>query len=248
MKQYLDIVKHVLEKGKIKRPVRKNPNTGEFEPVDGGVSTLACANVCFSHDMSEGFPLLTTKKMAWKSLRVELEGFIRGITDKKWYQERGCRIWNEWANPQAVENEVCRRWMEYCTAHTDEELPEQPPWEFRKQIMQELTDLGPIYGYQWRHFGQQFPGLPDPLMTKGMGLLGAFQAWYKPQDFNGVVKGFDQLKYIVDTLRKNPTDRRMVCSAWNPNQLGLMALPPCHWGWNVTVIGDELNLSWAQRS
>lgn len=203
MQEYLDIVQHVLDNGKTKKPVRKCPSTGKWIEVDGGISTLACANVLFSHDMVNGFPLLTTKKMAWRAIRVELEGFIRGITDKSWFQDRGCKIWNEWANPQAV-NEACKR--KHIVASEQE--------KYRKKIQAETNDLGPIYGSQWRAF-------------------------------HG---GVDQLKLIVDTLLKNPMDRRMVCSAWNPNQIDQMALPPCHWGWNVTVIGDELNLFWVQRS
>lgn len=221
MRQYLDIVKRVLEKGRWKSPVRKNQQTGEWEPVDGGVRTLACPNVCFSHEMSDGFPLLTTKKMAFKAVRVELEGFINGITDKKWYQNRKCRIWNEWSNPALVTNTMLERGLN------------PNDWDERKKVQAELNDLGPIYGYQWRRFGEHY------------GCEGRAE---KDEDLFGVHCGTDQLKNIVDTLIENPMDRRMVCSAWNPNQIHLMALPPCHYSWNVTVIGDELNLFWAQRS
>src|SRR3989338_7832218 len=89
MKAYLDIVNNILENG-----VKKNDRTG--------VGTIGVTGERFQHDMSQGFPLLTTKKMAYKSIKVELEGFIKGITDKKWYQERGCNIWNEWCNPKKV--------------------------------------------------------------------------------------------------------------------------------------------------
>jgi thymidylate synthase len=109
--------------------------------------------------------------------------------------------------------------------------------QFKKAMQMEYDDLGPIYGYQWRnfdgHYGVYWPDakMPESLKTNGIA----------PQ-------GTDQLKNIVDTLTNNPMDRRMVCSAWNPNQIQMMALPPCHYSWNVTVIGDELNLFWAQRS
>ena len=219
MKSYLDIVENVLDNGKWKSPVRKNEQTGEWEPVDGGVRTLACPNVLFSHDMKEGFPLLTTKKMAWKTLCVELEGFIKGITDKRWFQERKCKIWNEWANPQRV-SEI----------EDGMEVAGESDMFDKKQCQKDVTDLGPIYGYQWRkfdeHYGERYNGTPA----------------------NGVSQGTDQLKNIVETLKNNPMDRRMVCSAWNPNQIGMMALPSCHYSWNVTVIGNELNLFWSQRS
>ena len=219
MKQYIDIVKHVLENGKEKRPVRKDKD-GKFVPVDGGVMTLACPNVAFSHDMSNGFPLLTTKKMAWKAIRVELEGFIKAITDKRWYEERVCKIWSEWANPEHV-NQLT-------------EVRENPNnLEIRKEYQKAEHDLGPIYGYQWRKFNKTYTD----------GTIGN-----QSEDDGDYSNYTDQLKNIVDTLRTNPMDRRMVCSAWNPNQMHMMALPPCHWGWNVTVIGDELNLFWVQRS
>lgn len=231
MQEYIDIVKHVLENGQTKKPVRKDPTTGKWIEVDGGISTLACANVLFSHDMVNGFPLLTTKKMAWKSIRVELEGFIRGITEKSWFQDRGCKIWNEWANPVAVEK------LEIDFEHhvtmmleggcPQDEIPDKPS---RKETQASEDDLGPIYGYQWRKFNRTY--------TEGG----------QPEDDGDYTSYTDQLKSIVDTLLENPMDRRMVCSAWNPNQIHMMALPPCHWGWNVTVIGDELNLFWVQRS
>ena len=88
MKQYLDIVDNVLHNG-----VKKDNRTG--------ISTISTFAETFKHDMSDGFPLLTTKKMAINAILVELEGFIKGITSKKWYQDRGCNIWNEWSNPLA---------------------------------------------------------------------------------------------------------------------------------------------------
>ena len=86
-------------------------------------------------------------------------------------------------------------------------------------------DLGPIYGYQWRRFNEVYD-----------------------QDDNGSLTGYDQLKNIVNTLKENPADRRMVCSAWNPIQMDSMALPPCHLLWNVVVVGKKISLLWHQRS
>ncbi len=182
MKSYLDIVDRVLTKGK-------------WKGNRTGVRTLACANVHFSHDMSDGFPLLTTKKMAVKAMAVELEGFIGGITDKGWYQSRSCKIWNEWKNPQSNDN----------------------------------NDLGPIYGYQWRRFG--FP-YTHPILEPA-----------EPH-----IANYDQLHTIVDKLKTNPDDRRLVCSAWNPNSIPSMALPPCHLLFVLTHIDGVLNLHWDQRS
>ena len=214
MKAYLDIVRRVLNEGKPKVPVRMVD--GKAIPVDGGVKTIGLPNVVFSHDMSEGFPLLTSKKMATKAMMVELEGFIGGQTDKQWYLDRGCKIWAEWANPEAVRNVLFDR---YGTDDVD--------WETKKAVQAEVSDLGPIYGYQWRRFGEQ----------------------YMDDDIDDAVQnGTDQLLNIVRTLNTNYNDRRMVCSAWNPNQLHMMALPPCHLIWNVCVYEDKLNLAWMQRS
>ncbi len=192
MQSYLDLVSRILEKG-------------ERKPNRTGIDTLAIAGAMIEHDMSTGFPLLTTKQMAFKSVRVELEGFIKGITDKRWYQERKCRIWDEWCNPQKVPY-----------AHDEQ----------TKQKMREERDLGPIYGFQWRHFG----------------------ALYQSYDSNYTRQGMDQLAGIVETLKQNPQDRRMVVSAWNSLDLPYMALPPCHYSFQVTVINQKLNLLWNQRS
>ena len=178
--QYLDLVRKILTEGK-----KKQDRTG--------TGTLSIPHAMVSFDLERGFPLLTTKRMAFKSIKIELEGFIKGIKSKKWYQERGCSIWDEWCNPQKV--------------------PYATDAETKKKMLEE-DDLGEIYGVQWRDFNNQ---------------------------------GYDQLKRIVDTLKTNPYDRRMVCSAWNPLALDKQALPPCHYNWVVSV-DDRLHLSFSMRS
>jgi thymidylate synthase len=190
--QYLRIVKRILDEG-------------EWKENRTGVRTLTIAGAAFEHDMTNGFPLLTTKKMGFKSIASELEFFIKGITDKKWLQERGNHIWDEWASPKLVPY-----------GHSDE----------TKRRMVEERDLGPVYGFQWRHFN----------------------APYKGHDADYTSQGVDQLANLIQTLKKNPNDRRMIVSAWNPQQIGEMALPPCHYGFQTTVINDKLNLLWNQRS
>lgn len=180
-------------------------NQGEWKDNRTGIRTKAIAGAFLEHDMEkDGFPILTTKKVAWKTLKVELEGFIKGVTSKKWYQDRGCKIWNEWCNPQKV------------------------PYgndDATKAKMAAEDDLGPIYGFQWRNYDGD------------------------TESHEGVRRyGQDQLKNILDTLKTNPMDRRMICSAWNPSSLHEMALPPCHYAWQVTVIGGRLNLSFNMRS
>lgn len=170
-----------------------------------GTGVLSVAGVMFEHDMSQGFPLLTTKKMPFKVMGAELEFFIKGITDKEWLKERRCHIWDEWCSPKKVPY-----------AHDEE----------TKKQMAEERDLGPIYGFQWRHFG----------------------ADYVDYQTNYGTQGVDQLKKLINALKTNPTDRRMIVMAWNPTKLSEMALPPCHYGFQVTVTGDKLNLMWNQRS
>jgi len=157
-----------------------------------GTGTISFPGVMIRHDMSDGYPLLTLRTVPFKSAAIELEGFIKGITSKQWYKERGCNYWNQWCNPQVV------------PYGTDDDT---------KKKMEECDDLGKIYGYQWRNF-----------------------------------KGVDQLKKIVNTLKKDSNNRRMVCSAWAPDQLNEMALPPCHFAWQVNVTDGKLNLFYYMRS
>ena len=189
---YLEIIDKVLAEGSIK----ENRT---------GIPTLVIPTATFEHNMSNGFPILTTKKMVFRLISTELEFFIKGITDKKWLQDRNTHIWDEWATPKKVR---------YGTSDSD------------KKKMYEERDLGPIYGFQWRHFNAMYEGF----------------------DVDYDDKGVDQLKNLVKKLKTDKNDRRMLVSAWNPEQLWEMALPPCHYSFQVTVIGDELNLSWNQRS
>jgi len=192
MRTYLQIVDNILGKG-ILCPNRT------------GVSAYTIAGAMFEHDMADGFPLLTTKKIPFKLIASELEFFIKGMTDKNWLQEKGNHIWDEWAKPQLAPY-----------GHDEES----------KKRMYEERDLGPIYGFQWRHFNAPYEN---------------YQTDYSD-------KGIDQLKKIVDTLKTNPRDRRMIVNAWNPQQFDEMALPPCHYAFQVTVIDGKLNLLWDQRS
>ncbi|MBI2443973.1 MAG: thymidylate synthase [Candidatus Magasanikbacteria bacterium] len=192
MQSYLDIVRRVLDNG-IKVPTRQ------------GTDALTVAGAMFEHDLAQGFPLLTTKKMPFRLIASELEFFIKGLTDKRWLQERHNHIWDEWASPRKAPygHDAAAR-----------------------QRMQEERDLGPVYGFQWRHFN----------------------APYQNYDTDYAGQGVDQLRRLVETLKTNPRDRRMIVSAWNPLQLGEMALPPCHYSYQVTVIDGRLNLLWNQRS
>ena len=192
MRDYLSIVRNILV-------------TGDYKENRTGVPTYSIAGAMFEHDMSDGFPLLTTKSVSLRLVASELEFFIKGLTDKNWLQERNNHLWDEWC------------WQLKVPYGHDKET---------QQKMFEERDLGPIYGFQWRHFDAEYDG---------------FDKDYSKQ-------GIDQLENLIDTLKTNPNDRRMLVSAWNPNQVDEMALPPCHYGFQVTVTDDKLNLMWNQRS
>lgn len=236
---YVQIIRNVLNNGVPKQATRYDSD-GKVIPVENGTIGTFCE--IFEHDMSKGFPLTTIRKMPWRSIRVELEGFIKGITDKKWYQDRKCGFWNEWANPAAVNMRLILEQTKLCKTNPDmkEIVKQTTTRENIKNHQEKETDLGPIYGYQWRNFGKQYGDIPS-------------HEWHTEEvvrfeECNGLIEGHDQFKTIVDKLRTSPYDRRMVCSAWNPNQMHMMALPPCHWAFNVVVYGDTLNLIWHQRS
>lgn len=224
---YKQILENILKNGTPKQPTRLA--NGNPIPVENGTIGTFCE--IFRHDMSQGFPLTTLRKMPWRSLRVELEGFIKGITDKQWFASRGCNFWNEWSNPISAEEE-------FRKSEPKGKVPYNLANKKQSQLM--CDDLGPIYGYQWRNFGKQYGETPEHEVDQ-----------YDCVTFeliNGICDGFDQLKSIVDKLHNSPYDRRMICSTWNPNQESLQALPPCHYNWGVVVYGDKLNLHWDQRS
>ncbi len=124
-----------------------------------------------------------------------------------------------------------KAWLQEHNNHIWDEwaAPQKAPYghdEAAKARMRDERDLGAIYGFQWRHFN----------------------AFYKSYTTDYTGKGIDQLARLVDTLKRNPNDRRMIVSAWNPCMLNEMALPPCHYSFQVTVINGKLNLLWNQRS
>lgn len=130
--QYLDLVRKILESGE-----RKSNRTG--------VDCFTIPTVMLQHDMSQGFPLLTTKKMYTKGIFVELEGFIKGITDKNWYKERDCRIWNEWTNPRSsFDNDLGPiygyQWRRYNHPYAND-YPNAQPLPSSKEPCDQLANI-----------------------------------------------------------------------------------------------------------
>lgn len=145
------------------------------------------------------FPLLTTKKTAIGSIMKELIFFIRGQTDNKILTDQNCHIW---------------------TGNSTKEFFEA------NNIHREPGDLGPIYGFQWRHYGAEYTT--------------------SSADYSN--KGIDQLQNVINEIKNNPNSRRMVVVAWNPKDLPQMALPPCHCLFQFNVADGYLNCILYQRS
>eukprot|EP01002_Notosolenus_urceolatus_P014759 NODE_658_length_1876_cov_64.453202_g529_i0.p2 GENE.NODE_658_length_1876_cov_64.453202_g529_i0~~NODE_658_length_1876_cov_64.453202_g529_i0.p2 ORF type:complete len:501 (+),score=137.39 NODE_658_length_1876_cov_64.453202_g529_i0:165-1667(+) len=181
--------------------VRKVVATGLRKGDRTGVGTISIFGNMMRFSLRNGrFPLLTTKRVFLKGIVEELIWFIRGDTDGKRLSEKGVRIWDGNGSREFLDN----------LGFTD-----------RRE-----GDLGPIYGFQWRHFGAEYEG-PDA-------------------DYTG--KGVDQLMKIIETIKTNPNDRRMIMSAWNPVAIPKMALPPCHVMAQFYVADGELSCMMTQRS
>ena len=219
MKAYLDILDNIMTNA---TDLRMN-RTGI---PDIGLS----AGAVFEHDMSTGFPLVTTRKMGLKNIATELEFFLHGITDKRWLQDRKCHIWDEWANPVKVE-------QKYNIATNNlPNLTDDEKTNIRNAIMDSERDLGPIYGFQWRHFGGEYVWNENRINKN-------------PTDnFNPKNPGIDQVQNAIYKLKNNPSDRRILVSAWNPVAIPQMALPPCHVMHQLVVRDGKLSLIWTQRS
>lgn len=145
-------------------------------------------------------PLLTTKKVFLKGVIEELLWFIRGSTNAKELSAKGVKIWD----PNSS--------REYLDAYGFKDREE--------------GDLGPIYGFQWRHFGAKYVDMYT--------------------DYSG--QGIDQLRECINKIKTNPNDRRIIMSAWNPIDIPKMALPPCHCFVQFYVSDGELSCMLYQRS
>ena len=167
MRQYLDLVEHILEHG-----TKKTDRTG--------TGTISVFGYQMRFDLSTGFPLVTTKKLHLKSIIYELLWFLKGETNTRYLQDHGVRIWNEWAD--------------------------------------ENGDLGPIYGSQWRSWG------------------------------NAEGSSIDQVSQVIQTIKENPHSRRHIVSAWNVGEIDKMALPPCHLLFQFYVADSKLSCQLYQRS
>ena len=218
MQAYLNILDDIL-----------NSNTTTRDNRTGIPDIGLAAGAVFEHNMDQGFPLLTTKKMGLKNIATELEFFLRGITDKRWLQERNCHIWDEWGNPIKIE-------QKYNLATSGLNLSEKEKQSIKLELMDSERDLGPIYGFQWRHFGGEYQWNEQKINKK-------------PEDnFNPDKPGIDQIKNAINTIKTDPNNRRILVSAWNPVDMYQMSLPPCHVMHQLIVRDGKISLIWTQRS
>jgi len=194
--KYQDILLDILHNG-----VEKEDRTG--------TGTLSVFGKQFRHNMADGFPLLTTKKMAWKVMVTELLWFLRGDTNIKYLVDNGCNIWNGDAY-KAFKSTFSPM------PGIQSSLPSQD--EFINKIKtdngfaEKWGDLGRIYGAQWREWigFEQFDNHAETIYV-------------------------DQIANLIRNIKENPDSRRLMVTAWNPSELHQVVLPPCHYGFQCYV-------------
>jgi len=172
-----------------------------------GTGTKSLFGIQFRHNMSDGFPLLTTKKMAWKTMVVELLWFLRGETNIKFLLDYDCHIWDGDAYKNYSNN--VQPWEPHLDMNQFIDRIKNNE-EFRNK----WGDLGPIYGKQWRNWEYK-------------------EAWENGFGVHLKETQIDQIKNLINELKTNPDSRRLMVSAWNVGELDQMVLPPCHYGFQV---------------
>lgn len=231
-KQYQALLQDILDNG-----VEKNDRTG--------TGTISVFGRQIRHKMSEGFPLLTTKKMAWKTMVTELLWFLRGDTNIKYLIDNNCHIWDG----DAYKRYECE--YEKGNAPGETLLVQRVDGKSteRKLSMEKFVamvqhddefaktwgELGPIYGKQWRSWE---------------GFEQGYNTIYN-EEFVGFdrtklknTKGVDQIANLINDLKTNPDSRRLMVNAWNVGELDQMVLPPCHYGFQVYTRKLSQNERW----
>ena len=196
--QYLNLLKDILENG-----VKKEDRTG--------TGTISVFGRQIRHNMSDGFPLLTTKKMAWKSIVTELLWFLRGDTNIKYLVDNDCHIWDGDAYKSYLSKWSYEKYPNDGSVVNIEPIKVDPHTKeqfiYRIKTDDEFAkkwgELGPVYGRMWRTFDEDADG------------------------------GIDQIANLINDLKTNPDSRRLLVTAWNPTYLPHQVLPPCHYGFQI---------------
>ena len=211
MKQYLDLVRNIFD-------------NGSWQQNRTGIRTCSIPGAMMRFDLQQGFPAVTTKKLAFKAAIGELMGFLRASRNAAEFRALGCKVWDQNAN----ENQ---HWL-------------ANPYRLQQD------DLGPVYGVQWR----KWPAYKviDPRQEKGDAqITDALERGYKQIgviEENGTThvvlyKAIDQLRQCLDTIIKDPGNRRILFHGWNWAQLEEMALPPCHLLYQFLVNTEQKEIS-----
>jgi len=210
-KQYTDLLQDILDNG-----TSKSDRTG--------TGTISVFGRQIRHNMKDGFPLLTTKKMPFKTIVTELLWFLRGDTNIKFLVDNNCHIWDGDAYKN-YENNYQPSDLVYNYSDDGERfLSLMSQEEFINKIKtdnefaKKWGELGPIYGKQWRSWETYFD------KSKG----------WMPHNY-------DQIANLINDLKTNPDSRRLMVNAWNVGELDQMVLPPCHYGFQVYTreLSDE---------
>jgi thymidylate synthase len=220
-KQYTDLLQDILDNG-----ITKQDRTG--------TGTTSVFGRQIRHKMSEGFPLLTTKKMAFKTMVTELLWFLRGDTNIKYLVDNGCHIWDGDAYKNylvKIENQIedpnDLNWD--LSSPKDPKITQLTQEQFINKIKtddefaKKWGELGPIYGKQWRSWYTRELRFRSDVVGEPQSL---------PQFFEVKVP-IDQIANLINDLKTNPDSRRLMVNAWNVGELDQMVLPPCHYGFQV---------------
>ena len=198
MKQYLDLVQNIFD-------------NGSWQDNRTGIRTLSLPGAMLRFDLQQGFPAVTTKKLAFKSAVGELVGFMRAYRSAADFRALGCKVWDQNANENA-------QWL-------------ANPYRLQED------DLGSVYGVQWRQWPAyklidpaqpQGPAQIADALAKGYQQIGMLEAAPDGQSSVLMYKAIDQLRQCLDTIVNDPGNRRILFHGWNWAQLEEMALPPCH--------------------
>ena len=197
--QYQALLQDILDNG-----VSKEDRTG--------TGTISVFGRQIRHKMSEGFPALTTKKLAFKTMVTELLWFLRGDTNIKYLVDNGCNIWNGDAYKAYIEDWRNRKTNDWHLTQEEFINKIKTDDEFAKK----WGELGPIYGKQWRDWRTE-----------------VFQKDEESKRVFHATKQIDQIQNLINDLKTNPDSRRLMVNAWNVGELDQMVLPPCHYGFQV---------------
>jgi thymidylate synthase len=216
-KQYQDLLQDILDNGTKK------------ETRNGG--TISVFGRQIRHKMSEGFPLITTKKMAWKTMVTELLWFLRGDTNIKFLVDNGCNIWTGDAyknylikTKNQIEDPNDLNWD--LSSPKDPKITQSTQEQFINKIKtddkfaKKFGDLGKIYGAQWRSWKHMGPKSQKEMLDDNT-------------NWPWKITEIDQIANLINDLKTNPDSRRLMVNAWNVGELDSMVLPPCHYGFQV---------------